>query len=155
MLKGADIPLLKVFPRGADDYFQQLKMMIGYNFQTRCGYPGFSQYTLHLNEKNLSIQSSRVSESGLTLFHMGFFYTLRYGGGSFWPPWLKLEKWLKLGKRHFLAKIDCCCPLFMHLELNYYHFWPKKGQKNWRRSGFEPRHRRVPPLDCMWKKLST
>ena len=51
------------------------------------------------------------------------------------PPWLKLEKWLKLGKRHFLAKIDCCCPLFMHLELNYYHFWPKKGQKNWRRRG--------------------
>ena len=61
----------------------------------------------------------------------------------------------KLGKRHFLAKIDYCCPLFMHLKLNYYHFWLKKGQKNCGRRGFEPRHRRVPPLDCIWKKLST
>ena len=58
-------------------------------------------------------------------------------------------------KRHALANIDYCCPLFMHFELNYYHFWPKKGQKKLRRRGFEPRHRRVPPLDCMWKKLST
>ena len=87
----------------------------------------------------------------------GLFLYVKIRGGSFWPPppWLKLEKWIKLGKRHFLAKIDYCCPLFMHLELNYYHFWLKKGQKNCRRRGFEPRHRRVPPLDCMWKKLST
>ena len=27
-----------------------------------------------------------------------------------------------LVKRHVLAKIDCFCSLFMHLELNYYHF---------------------------------
>ena len=92
----------------------------------------------------------------------GLFLYVNTWGGLFDPPWLKLEKWLKLGKRHFLAKIDCCCPLqggpyllghfsslkvlksgpkdmahpvFMHLELNYYPFWPKKGQKNWRRRG--------------------
>ena len=72
----------------------------------------------------------------LTLFYTGFFLYVKIRGGVFLtPPWLKLEKWLKLGKRHFLAKIDYCCPLFVHLELNYYHFWPKKGQKNWRRRG--------------------
>ena len=92
----------------------------------------------------------------LTLFYTGFFLYVKIRGGVFLtPPWLKLEKWLKLGKRHFLAKIDYCCPLFMHLKLNYYHFWLKKGQKNLKATGFEPRHRRVPPLDCMWKKLST
>ena len=64
-----------------------------------------------------------------------FLYVKIRVGGLFDPPWLKLEKWLKLGKRHFLAKIDYCCPLFMHLELNYYHFWLKKGQKNCRRVG--------------------
>ena len=30
------------------------------------------------------------------------------------------------GGRHVLAKIDYCCPFFMHLELKCYHFWPKK-----------------------------
>ena len=60
----------------------------------------------------------------------GLFLYVKIRGGLFNPPWLKLEKWLKLGKRHFLTKIDCCCPLFMHLELNYYHFWLQKGPKN-------------------------
>ena len=52
-------------------------------------------------------------------------------GGSIWPPLVKSKKndW-NLVKRHVLAKIDYCCPLFMHLELNHYHFWPQKGPKN-------------------------
>merc|ERR1712117_627870 len=78
------------------------------------------------------------------------------GGGSNRPPLVKSSKNdSNLVKRHVLAKIDYCCPLLMHLKLNYYHFWLKKGQKNCGRRGFEPRHRRVPPLDCIWKKLST
>ena len=46
------------------------------------------------------------------------------------PPECKLENNWNLVKRHVFAKIDYYCPLFMHLELNYYHFWPIKGPKN-------------------------
>ena len=53
------------------------------------------------------------------------------GGVSNRPPLIKSKKndW-NLVKRHVLAKIDYFCPLFMPLELNYYHFWPPKGPKN-------------------------
>ena len=78
----------------------------------------------------------KLSCTFLTLFYTGFFLYVKIRGGVFLtPPWLKLEKWLKLGKRHFLAKIDYCCPLFMHLKLNYYHFWLKKGQKKLKAQG--------------------
>ena len=77
-------------------------------------------------------------------------------GRSKWFPLIKIyQNDSNLVKMHVLAKINYCCPLLMHLKLNYYHFWLKKGQKNCGQRGFEPRHRRVPPLGCIWKKLST
>ena len=74
----------------------------------------------------------------LALFYMGFWrYMNTWGGGVKSTPLIKSEKndYWNLVKRHFLAKIDCVCSLLMHLKLNYYHFWLKKGQKNWRRRG--------------------
>ena len=54
-----------------------------------------------------------------------------YMGGSKQSPPIKIhQNDSDLVKRHVLTKIDYFCPLFMHLELNYYHFWPKKGPKN-------------------------
>ena len=50
----------------------------------------------------------------------------------------------------FLAKIDYCSPLYMHLELNYYHFCPKIGPKN--KSIFYT-YRRVPPFGLYVEKI--
>ena len=57
---------------------------------------------------------------------------IRYhmGGIILIPPIKIHQNDSNLVKIHVLAKIDYCCPLFMHLELNHYHFWPQKGPKN-------------------------
>ena len=53
-----------------------------------------------------------------------------YMGGSKRSPPIKIhQNDSNLVKRHFLAKIDYCCPLFTHFKFNYYHFWPQKGSK--------------------------
>ena len=67
----------------------------------------------------------------LTLFYMGFWrYVNTWVGIKTIPPIKIHQNDSNLEKSHVLAKIDHSCPLFMHLELNYYHFWPKKGHKN-------------------------
>ena len=67
----------------------------------------------------------------LTLFYMGFWrYVNTWGGSKRSPPIKIYQNDSNLEKKHVLAKIDHSCPLFMHLELNYYHFWPKIGPKN-------------------------
>ena len=67
----------------------------------------------------------------LILFYMGFWrYVNTWGGSKGSPPVKIYQNDSNLGKRHVLAKIDHSCPLFMHLESNYYHFWPKIGPKN-------------------------
>ena len=57
---------------------------------------------------------------------------IRYymGGIKTIPPIKIHQNDSNLVKRHVLAKIDYFCPLFMHLELNKYHFRPQKGPKN-------------------------
>ena len=70
-------------------------------------------------------QPNRVLELilGLTLFYMGFWrYVITLGGSKRSPPIKISQNDSNLVKRHVLAKIDHCCPLFMHLELNHYHF---------------------------------
>ena len=52
------------------------------------------------------------------------------GGMKMIPPIIIHQNSSNLVKRHDLAKIDYCCPLFMHLELNHYHFLLQKGPKN-------------------------
>ena len=64
--------------------------------------------------------------------HYHFGDTLTHGGGGqIAPPLSKARKndW-NLVNRDDFAKIDYCCLLFMHLELNHNHFWPQKGPKN-------------------------
>ena len=66
----------------------------------------------------------------LTPLYMGFWrYVITWEGIKTIPPIKIHQNDSNLVKRHVLAKIDYCCPLFMHLELNYYHFWPQKGPK--------------------------
>ena len=72
--------------------------------------------------KNLSVLISPPL-SFLTLFYMGFWrYVNTWGGIKTIPPIKSHQNDSNLVKRHVLAKIDYCCPLFMHLELNHYHF---------------------------------
>ena len=73
----------------------------------------------------------------ITLFYMGFWkYVIILGEGSKRSPPpaptpIKIhQNDLNLVKWHVLAKIDYHCPFFMHLDLNYYNFWPQKGPKN-------------------------
>jgi len=58
----------------------------------------------------------------LTLFYMGFWSYVITWGIVLIPPIKIHQNDSIVVKRHVLAKIDCFCPLFMHLELNYYHF---------------------------------
>ena len=65
-----------------------------------------------------------------TILH-GLLEILYHMGGDQTIPPIKIhQNDSNLVERHVLAKIDYCCPLFMHLELNHYHFWPQKGPKN-------------------------
>ena len=79
----------------------------------------------------LTFRGSSDLPNALTLFYMGFWrYVNTWGGSKQSPPIEIHQKDSNLVKRHVLAKIDYCYPLFMHLDLNHYHFWPQNGPKN-------------------------
>ena len=90
----------------------------------------------------------------ITLFYMGFWkYVIRWGGDQNDPPLSKSIKiWFKVGKKAYFGKNWLLFPNIYAFGVELLPFLaPKRTQK----SMHFYMYRRVPPLDCIWKKLLT